>query len=85
MRRRKKPLGDQNSVGACVTQLREERGMKQKDLLAKMQVAGVDIDPSSLSKLEGQTRIVNDKELMALSTIFGVPLDSLYPKQKDDS
>ena len=36
--------------------IRRNRGMKQKELLAQLQVRGVDINASALSKLEGQLR-----------------------------
>ena len=51
MRIRKKPLGDKNLVGARIESIRRNRGMKQKELLAQLQVRGVDINASALSKL----------------------------------
>ncbi len=74
---RKLTLGDRNLVGARVTQLRTAQGMKQVELLAKLQIAGIDIGASALSLLEGQRRPVTDKELKALSDIFGVSADWL--------
>ena len=62
MRIRKKPLGDKNLVGARIESIRRNRGMKQKELLAQLQVRGVDINASALSKLEGQLRTVTDIE-----------------------
>ena len=44
--------------------------MKQKELLAQLQVSGVDMNASGLSKLEGQIRYVTDFELAALADIF---------------
>ena len=54
-----------------------EKGMKQIELLAKLQVKGVDISVPSLSLLEGQKRLVTDIELKALADIFGVSADYL--------
>jgi len=51
--------------------------MKQIELLAKLQISGVDISIPSLSLLEGQKRLVTDKELKALAGIFGVTADYL--------
>ena len=67
MRIRKKPLGDKNLVGARIESIRRNRGMKQKELLAQLQVRGVDINASALSKLEGQLRTVTDIELLAFA------------------
>ena len=55
-----------NIVGARVTQARMEQGMKQVELLAQLQLAGVDMSIPALSLLEGQKRPVSDKELCAL-------------------
>lgn len=51
--------------------------MKQKELLAKLQTGGIDINPSSLSKLEGQVRPVTDIELKAFAKIFDISADEL--------
>ena len=72
MRIRKKPHGDKNLVGARIESIRRNRGMKQKELLAQLQVRGVDINASALSKLEGQLRTVTDIELLAFAEILDV-------------
>lgn len=74
MRLRAQPLGDKNLIGARVEATRKEQGIKQKELLAQLQVRGVDMNASGLSKLEGQLRAVSDFELLALSDILGVSL-----------
>ena len=56
-----------NIIGARVTEIRLEKGLKQKELLAKLQSSGFDINAASLSKLEGQTRMVTDKELIIIA------------------
>lgn len=66
-----------NIVGARVTQMRLKLGMKQIDLLARLQTEGVDISIPALSLLEGQKRPVTDKELKALAEILGVSSDWL--------
>ena len=74
---RKQALGNRNLIGARVEQARKELGMKQKELLAQLQVNGVDMNASALSKLEGQMRSVNDFELVALANILNVSVDWL--------
>ena len=71
MRLRGQPLGTKNLIGARVENARRNQGMKQKELLAQLQVRGVDLNASGLSKLEGQIRYVTDTELLALSQILG--------------
>ena len=82
MKPRKAEYGDKNICGANIERIRKELGMKQTTLVSKMQLMGVDINPSSLSKLEGQTRSATDIELKAIATILGVSLDELL---RDDN
>lgn len=58
--------------------LRLEQGITQKALMAKMQTFGADISYSSLSKLEGQTRSVSDKEIYALARSLEVEISALF-------
>lgn len=73
----RKALGTKNICGANIERIRKELGMKQATLIAKMQLAGVDINPSSLSKLEGQIRIASDIELKVIAEILGVSMEEL--------
>ena len=77
MRTRKQALGDRHIVGAKIEERRKAIGMKQKDLLAQLQVNGIELNASGLSKLEGQIRNVTDIELKAFSKILGVSVDEL--------
>ena len=74
---RKLELGDRNIIGARVTQARKAKGMKQVELLAKLQLEGVDLSVPALSLLEGQKRPVSDIELNAIADILGVSVDWL--------
>ena len=53
MKPRKLELGNRNIVGKRVTEARQAQGMKQVELLAKLQLAGVDLSVPALSLLEG--------------------------------
>lgn len=81
MKPRQAQPGYKNLIGSTVTALRSKHHMTQKELMAKMQALGVDMNYTSLSKLEGQTRIATDKELFALSRIFGVTMESLIAEE----
>lgn len=56
MKTRKKDYGNANIVGKNIERLRKEKGIKQKDFIAQIQVMGCDINSTSYSKLEGQVR-----------------------------
>ena len=81
MKKRKLPLGDKNMIGARVTEAREKQGMKQVELLSKLQTAGIDISIPALSLLEGQKRPVSDLELNALADILNVSVDWLMGRE----
>ena len=55
--------------------------MKQVELLAKLQLAGIDISVPALSLLEGQKRPVSDIELNALADILNVSVDGLLGRE----
>ncbi len=80
MRQRRLELGNKNIVGARVTEARQMRGLKQVELLARLQTRGIDISVPALSLLEGQKRPVTDIELAALSEVLGVSVDWLLRK-----
>lgn len=75
--RHRKELGERNEVGAKITALREKCHMSQKDLFAQMQSRGVNINPSSLSKLEGQARVARAEEIKVIAEIFQISVDEL--------
>ena len=58
--------------------LRKEKGIKQKDFIARMQVMGCDINPTSYSKLEGQLRNATDKEIYVIAKILDVKMEELF-------
>ena len=81
MKPRKLALGDRNMVGARVTEARLNAGMKQVELLAKLQTSGIDISIPALSLLEGQKRPVSDFELGALADALSVSVEWLLGRE----
>lgn len=81
MKLRKKEYGNSNLVGKNIERLRKERNIKQKDFIAKIQVMGCDINPTSYSKLEGQLRSATDRELYAIAKILNVRMEELFDEK----
>ena len=77
VRIRKQELGDKNIIGSRVEGQRKTLGMKQKDLLAQLQIKGIELNASGLSKLEGQLRGVQDYELKAIAEVLDVSVNWL--------
>lgn len=78
MKTRKQSYGSANSVGKNIEKMRKSQGYSQKDFVAKIQVFGCDINPTSYSKLEGQIRAATDRELYAIAKVLNVTMESLF-------
>ena len=78
MKPRVKKYGDVNLIGKNAERLRKERGIKQKDFIAQLQVNGLDINPTSYSKLEGQIRIATDKEVFMIAKVLEIEINDLF-------
>ena len=78
MKTRKQEYGNANIVGKNIERLRKEKGIKQKDFIAKIQTMGCDMNPTSYSKLEGQLRSATDVEIYVISKILGVMMEKLF-------
>ena len=74
MKIRKKEYGDINIIGKNVERLRKEQKIKQKDFISKLQTLGLDINPTSYSKLEGQIRLATDKEVYLIAKALNVKI-----------
>ena len=82
MKIRKQKYGDKNIVGKNIERLRKEKGIKQKDFIAQIQVMGCDMNPTSYSKLEGQIRSATDKEIYTIAKILSVSIEELFNNKK---
>ena len=78
MKIRKQIYGNKNLVGKNIERLRKEKGIKQKDFIAQIQIMGCDMNPTSYSKLEGQIRSATDKELYVIAKILGISIEELF-------
>ena len=78
MKIRKKEYGTCNLVGKNIERLRKEKGIKQKDFIARIQTMGCDMNPTSYSKLEGQIRIATDIEIYCIAKILNVEIKDLF-------
>ncbi len=59
-----KGYDNSNIVGKNIETLCKDKGIKQKDFIPKLQTAGIDINPTSFSKLEGNLEWLLTKKYM---------------------
>ena len=64
--------GKKNICGERVHEARRRLKLSQAELAARLQVAGVNIERDSVSRIEIGTRFVADYELLALSQALSV-------------
>lgn len=83
MKTRKKAYGNCNLIGKNAENLRKRKGIRQKDFIAQLQAAGLDINPTSYSKLEGQLRVASDKEVFVIASVLGVKMEVLFSSSVD--
>ena len=82
MKIRKSEYGTCNVIGRRVEAIRKERGIKQKEFVAKLQSMGLDINPTSFSKLEGQVRLASDKEVYYIAKALDIQMEELFDEDK---
>lgn len=83
MKSRKQEYGNRNMVGRNIELLRKRKNISQKDFISKIQVMGIDMNPTSYSKLEGQLRLATDKEIYVIAKILEVPVDELFEEPEN--
>ena len=83
MKSRKREYGNRNMVGRNIELLRKQKNISQKDFISKIQVMGIDMNPTSYSKLEGQLRLATDKEIYVIAKILEVPVDELFEEPEN--
>ena len=64
--------GEKNLVSSRLIELRRQKGLSQRDLAHKLQLAGYDMDKNVITRIETNKRYVTDIELRALSQVLGV-------------
>jgi transcriptional regulator with XRE-family HTH domain len=83
MKHRKDPPGDKNIIGSRVVAIRKARKMKQKEFLARLQTLGLDLSPTSLSRLEGQDRLVQDYEVLIIAKALEITVGNLLGEETE--
>jgi transcriptional regulator with XRE-family HTH domain len=66
-----------NIVGPVVREIREKRGLKQGDLVTKLNLLGWDVSRDIVARIEGQVRWVADFEVVKLAAGLGLEYTEL--------
>ena len=74
-----------NLVGPMISKLRYQRGWRQDDLVARMQVLGCSITRDVLANIETRRSPVTDQQILFFCAAFSVAVADIYaavPMQK---
>lgn len=69
--------GNKNICGERLREARVVRRLRQEDLVARVQIKGVNIERDSISRIEIGTRFVSDFELKIFAEVLGVSVNWL--------
>ena len=75
-------MANKNIIGSRLRKARKtaKPPVTQLDLVARLQLLGVSVDQSAISKIEAGQRPVNDFELVALAKALKVPIQYFFEK-----
>lgn len=71
------PDGKKNAIGPQLRALREKAGLSQEQLMAQLQLMGLDAERGVIKRIEGGQRAVSDLEIRLLAQYFGVSYQEL--------
>ena len=63
---------DVEHIGIRLKKIRKESKLRQEDLAAQLQIAGVMLDSSNISKIERGVRDVSGRELLIFAKVLNV-------------
>ena len=75
------PDGKKNLIGPRVRELRRARGLSQEQLMAQLQILGMDSERGVVKRIENGTRFVSDVELCLLADYFQVSVSALLGRE----
>ena len=67
--------GRSNLAGRRIQQAREEAGLSQEQLAARMQLLGIELGQNAVSRIERGLRVVPDFELKWFAVCFQKPVE----------
>ena len=71
-------MNKRNLIGANLRKVRLSNGLSQEQLIAQLNLQGLDLDRTSLSRIENQNREVYDYELVYFSKVLKVSILDLF-------
>lgn len=75
-------MDNRNIIGENLKQIRRYHKLTQEQLIAQLQLNGLNIDRPMLSKIETKKREVLDYEIKIIAETLRVPIQKLFYEKK---
>jgi transcriptional regulator with XRE-family HTH domain len=71
-------------IGKRIKEIREEKGINQKEMSENLQNNGINISRETLSKIENGLRVINEIELNTICSILNVASEEIMKEEPDE-
>lgn len=78
-----KNSNNRNLISHNLITLRNQHGLSQHDLAARLQLAGYNLDKNAITRIETNNRYVSDIELKAFKEIFNTTYEELLRTEQE--
>ena len=69
---------ERNIIGKKIKIIRLSKEITQKQLAARLNINGIEIDQTMISKIEEQVRGIQDYEIKSFAMVLGVTIEDLF-------
>ena len=73
--------GKCNVSGSRIRERREEMGISQTQLAARMEISGIIINQKAISRIETGDRVIADYELATFAKVLSLPMEAFFDKK----
>lgn len=73
--------GKCNVAGGRIRERREEMGISQSQLAARMEINGIAINQKAISRIETGDRVIADYELAAFAKVLFLPMEAFFDEK----
>ncbi len=73
--------GKCNAAGSKIKERREEMGISQSQLAARMEINGITINQKAISRIETGDRVIADYELATFAKVLSLPMEAFFDEK----
>lgn len=71
-------MNERNIIGCNIKHYRKLNKLTQEELVAKLNVMGINIDRPMISRIENQSREITDIEILAIAKVLKITIEDLF-------